>query len=719
MRRTAIVLVIWFVLLPQFGEAAAEPVSKITVSNLSKQQYLDMVQLGVDIVEAEGDSFEILARPQERRALEQLGISYDVEVQDLASFYAARSGMTMGGFKTHDEIMQVLDDLYLIYPNLITQRFSIGKTTENRDIWVVKISDNPDVDEDEPEVFYNSLIHAREPIGAEVLLNVMQYLLSNYGINAEATNLVDNRELYFLPITNPDGYHYNEDMNPFGGGMWRKNRRVTSGTTVGIDLNRNFSVAWGYDDFGSSAAMSSDTYRGASAFSEPETQAMRDFVASRQFVICNNIHSYSNLFLWPYGYDRIYSHMEDFYKRVGDSFTVSNGYAPQVAWLLYPTNGAADDWMWGDTITKPRIISFTTEIGNNTDGFWPAPARIPTLVAENLQPNLFLARIAENPYVLAPPNRPVINSSDSVTSNGKLHWHVEDSINPPVKYKLTELKDKSAVIDAAEAYGTYWGFQRMSLTSTRKHSGSLSYKTVSSNGKHHWVQAKSPYLVKPNDSLRFWTWYSVEGGWDYFYAQISLDGGNSFINLPNDYTTNDDPNNMNLGNGMTGNSPGWVKIACDLSPYEGKQVIVRLALFTDGYTLGEGVYIDDIENIDFFGTETVLSANITDTQYTFVNKTPGQYWYRLTATDAQGQESRMSDIHATTVYVDYIVGDLSGDTKIDLADLSQLIAYLMVGNPVPEPLARANVNCTGIVDLADLSTLIAYLVAGGPKPACP
>ncbi len=128
---------------------------------------------------------------------------------------------------------------------------------------------------------------------------------------------------------------------------------------------------------------------------------------------------------------------------------------------------------------------------------------------------------------------------------------------------------------------------------------------------------KTPYLVKPSDSLKFWVWYSVEQDFDYFYAQVSTDGGFSFTNLANNLTTNSNPNNMNLGNGMTGNSGAWVRAAFDLSPYSGQHVIIRLTLFTDSYSLGEGVYIDDIENVDLYGTSSQVVAGITDTTYQF------------------------------------------------------------------------------------------------------
>ncbi len=118
---------------------------------------------------------------------------------------------------------------------------------------MVKISDNPNVNETEPEVLYTALHHAREPVGAMQMLFYMYYLLENYDNDPFIQALVDNTEMYFVPVVNPDGYVYNQTTNPNGGGMWRKNRRNNgSAGLYGSDLNRNYGYMWGYDNNGSS-----------------------------------------------------------------------------------------------------------------------------------------------------------------------------------------------------------------------------------------------------------------------------------------------------------------------------------------------------------------------------------------------------------------------------------------------------------------------------------
>jgi len=143
----------------------------------------------------------------------------------------------MGGFTTYQEMLDELDQMRSLYPNLISARISTSNITtyEGRTVYYVRLSDNPDVDENEPEVLYTGVHHA----------------------------LVDNIEMYFIPVVNPDGYVYNQQTNPNGGGMWRKNRRNNGDGTYGVDPNRNYSYLWGYNNTGSSPTSSSDTYRGA------------------------------------------------------------------------------------------------------------------------------------------------------------------------------------------------------------------------------------------------------------------------------------------------------------------------------------------------------------------------------------------------------------------------------------------------------------------------
>src|SRR5262245_28541803 len=153
----------------------------------------------------------------------------------------------------------------------------IGLSYEGRVMPLVKISDNVGTDENEPEILFNAHQHAREHLTVEMALYIMHLLVDNYGSDTRITNLVNGREFWIVPDMNPDGGEYDIATGSYR--SWRKNRQPNS-TAIGTDLNRNWSYQWGCCG-GSSGTGSSETYRGPSSFSAPETQRLRNFVNSR------------------------------------------------------------------------------------------------------------------------------------------------------------------------------------------------------------------------------------------------------------------------------------------------------------------------------------------------------------------------------------------------------------------------------------------------------
>ena len=381
---------------------SAQPVMQARIHIADEVQTREVLELNLDIAYVKpGEYIDIITDREELDRIRSWG--YDVEVvhEDLVAFYRSRLDPTkdMGGYHTYAEVSAALDSMHILYPSITSDSISIGLSLEGRSIWAFKISDNPQVDEDEPEVFYNSLIHAREPIGMEALLYFMWYLLDNYGTDSLSTYLVDNRELWFVPVVNPDGYEYNRETNPGGGGMWRKNRREFWDGNWGVDLNRNFDFMWGYDNVGSSPYCWDETYRGTAPFSEPETQVLRDFITSRDFAMCLDNHAYGPALIYPWSYDYIYAPHHELFAAIAESMGVLNGYPTGTTWeLYYLVNGGSIDWEYGDTLSKPMIIGLTPEIGTEYDGFWPSLGRILPLCQEELPANLLYAELADDPY---------------------------------------------------------------------------------------------------------------------------------------------------------------------------------------------------------------------------------------------------------------------------------------------------------------------------------
>ena len=303
---------------------------------------------------------------------------------------------SMGGFYTYSELMDIIDSMSLLFPNLITAKapIDITQTIEGNNIYYIKLSDNPGIDEQEPEILYTALHHAREPESVTQMVYFLWYLLENYATDPEIHALVDSTEMYFIPCLNPDGYMYNEMTDPGGGGMWRKNRRDNLDGEFGVDLNRNYGYNWGYDDFGSSPFTMDETYRGTSAFSEPETQAIRNFINTRNFLITLNYHTYGNHLVIPWGYETMHTPDSTSFYYYGAAITKYNHYhvGTGIETVGYVTNGGSDDWMYGEQSSKPKIFSMTPEVGD--DGFWPDPSRIDFLSESNVYANLTMAKLA-------------------------------------------------------------------------------------------------------------------------------------------------------------------------------------------------------------------------------------------------------------------------------------------------------------------------------------
>ena len=426
----------------------------------SSVSFLKSLSLDVDHIYKDENFLKFVVNDKELSKLNLYNVDFEILHDDIESFYASRLDNSyisrdfelgsMGGYYTYEEILNLISQLENSYPDLVHTEV-IGTSLEGRDVIALKISDNAAYDEIEPEVLYTGLHHAREPMSYMNLFYYMDWLLENYSNDLLAEHLVNNRELWFVPTVNPDGLVYNQSIAPNGGGMQRKNMLSTCGNGVdGVDLNRNYSYMWAYDNEGSSPDGCSETYRGNNPFSEPESQNIRDFIELHDFPIALNYHSYSNLLIYPLGYEYnnpIPQEDLEIFIEYGQDMVQYNGYelgsGPE---LLYPVNGEACDWMYGEH----DIFAYTPEIGSYDDGFWPQTSRIVPLAEENLYPNQFLATVAGSKYQLTATigDGPYVYGDDypiyitlfnqgMSASNGEVHIEIESSEN--LEFELEEV----------------------------------------------------------------------------------------------------------------------------------------------------------------------------------------------------------------------------------------------------------------------------------------
>ena len=308
-------MLLFIIFTVQIG-IAQETYDKIRIwSEDTPEVISDLLKLGVDpegLDVRPGVYVDAVVNQVEKLDLESQGLVAEDLILDVSTYYASRLSQgasrelgygSMGGYLTFEEIVASMDSLHSSYPEIVSAKQSIGLSLEGRDIWAFQISDTPDWTEGDPQVFFNSLIHAREPAAMMTLMHFAWSLAEEYNQDPALTYLVNEREIWFVPVINPDGYVYNQLTHPDGGGMHRKNRRPGCTSSPGIDLNRNWGFQWGYNDEGSSPDQCGATYRGTAPFSEPETQAIRDFALAHNFKTIFNYHSYGNLLIKPFGYN--------------------------------------------------------------------------------------------------------------------------------------------------------------------------------------------------------------------------------------------------------------------------------------------------------------------------------------------------------------------------------------------------------------------------------
>ena len=375
------------------GQENHEVRTYLVAGMVAREDRTAVAQTGADIIEIGADYVIIRATEQEAGKIAKLGYPIEemVQAEDFPSADAA--------YHNYAEMVADIQSVAAAHPDIVSL-FSIGTSYEGRTLWAAKISDNVATDEAEPEVLFIGQQHAREHITQEMTLYILHMLADPYGTDPQITDMVNSREVYIIFTTNPDGSEYDIATGSYR--SWRKNRQPTSGF-YGTDLNRNWGYKWGCCG-GSSSSPFSETYRGASAFSAPETQRIRDFINGRvvngvqQIKASIAFHSYAQLVLWPYGYTYtdVPSDMtqddHDVFAAMGQYMASTNGYTPQQASDLYITDGTIDDWFYG----AYKQFMWTFEMGSNT--FYPSGSQINALTSVNAAAVRYTIQQADCPY---------------------------------------------------------------------------------------------------------------------------------------------------------------------------------------------------------------------------------------------------------------------------------------------------------------------------------
>lgn len=641
------------------------------ISEFSTQELQKARQEGYDIeVIIPNLKDHFLAQNQNKQSQTSFNLTCDNAEETYPTPVNFNQG-SMGGYLTYQETLDELEDMRSLFPNLISEAANISTflTEGNPDNSVspsiggngikwIRISDNPDEDEDEPEVLYTSLHHAREPMSLMQNIYFMWYLLENYETDPEIQAIVDNTELYFVPVVNPDGYLFNEKTDPNGGGFWRKNRKGS-----GVDNNRNYDYHINGDSSnttwsgpGSSSNPGSETYHGTAPFSEVENQAIKWLVEQHDFLIALNSHSFGEILFRPFAYSNVPTPDEALLGAIGSELTSRNRYS---SIRDSPFSGDSDDFMYGTVGTHNTIFSFTPEIGTS---FWPPTGDIDPLCKEMMYQNITAAQMVNNfgqlnasiPFftednleIEVPFSVKNIGSnssgdftvfieaiSDNINNTGKtLLFNELSTLETRTGIAIIEvdpaiISGESIIFDIVINNGLYninhrfttiFGAPILSFqnngdssvdnfepndwgtTSTTFQSPGLSI-TDSPNGNYSNNENTSIQISQNIDltnavaaSISFYTRFDIEANFDYAQLEISTDNGANWEPQCTNLTSTGSSNQAEGEPLYSGELTTWTFEEINLNQYLGQSIIARFRLVTDTSFTFDGFYFDDLQ----------------------------------------------------------------------------------------------------------------------------
>lgn len=405
-------------LSPFEADAQGEKIEKLLVriQNPDPQTAKHFITKGYDIASyVPGHNLDMVITKPEFDRLKSLG--YNITVYRTEDDIRGNLGKpvrdAIPGYRNYETMLDELQALETAHPDIV-KLYDIGDTWGknylaagntnyallDHEIWAVKLSDNVAQDEDEAKVYYIGEHHAREPISMEMCMKILNHLVDSYGTDATLTERVDNTEIWFIPLLNPNGHKVViEQMDIW----WRKNVRdnnedgqfnVVSAEygsgPDGVDINRNYGFEW--LGTGSTDDPNGATYRGPAAFSEPETQAVKYLLDSHTFQTGISYHTYGEWVLYPYGYESgtyapDFAAMNSLAEKMAESIpgTIrSHGhYEPGPGWELYSTNGDLNDYSYGEKGTFSYTVEMATE-------FIPPADQTDAIMNNNMEAALML-----------------------------------------------------------------------------------------------------------------------------------------------------------------------------------------------------------------------------------------------------------------------------------------------------------------------------------------
>jgi hypothetical protein len=599
------------------------------------------------------------------------GLPYEVTIYSLES----EKEKIRGSYLSYSEINDSLRNFATNYTSICKFDSLPNTTYEGRWIYGVKISDNVNLEEDdEPGFTIDGCHHSREWATPQAVLFFADSMLRSYGEVSEITDIIDSTELYCFPLINVDGYVFDYP----GQEWWRKNREPFGGY-IGTDPNRNYGGAcngeidgyWGAADESQVAHHPSyETFCGACAFCGDEIWAYTTYIREHEITMGFSLHSYGEQVMYPWGYKgtgtpdaTVYDAKGNYMAGMMECLPAGSGtYTPgQSYYNPYPSCGNTRDWVYGYNkwVAGLPALFYGAEIG---DAFYEPQGNLDHISRQVFKAAKYLAGFADSLDLITdgfvPP--PIIYPLDTVGENFTVYWHAKNSAaNNPIQWELVELSTPSIIEDDLESDLDRWILEGFTLSTTQHHSGTHSLFSGNIDDMNHAVRTSHPYVVQLGDSLTFWCWYDLETNWDVAVVEVSENTKEWFCA---------DTARFN------GNSGGWVRKAYSLEDWVGTSVYIRFRSMTDGNTLRNGFYVDDIYPVCLFETVDTVSSSISDSLYSFTGHPEGEYYYYVRGYNSMYGWGDYSCLEKTDV--------VTGIAEHEIPDVDQTAPFLVVSpNP--------------------------------------
>ena len=351
---------------PRIGEVYTVQIEVSAPSDIDT-----LTETGFNISHVHGNVVSVNATADELSRLRDLGytiLAYETEPKLTPELKVA------AGYHTYASMTAALQTFAAAYglnqaQNAdICRLYTLGQSTQGRELWAMLITNNPDVEEDEPEFKYVATIHGDEIMGTEMCMRFIEQLLTQYGADSSITSAVNTTAIWIVPLMNPDGH-----------------TAGIRGNATGIDLNRHF-PRWAEDWAGT-------IFDGAplnTAGRQPETTAIMEWSADNSFVLAANYHGGARLVNYPYDDDNkgsgnpAPSPDEAMFREISLRYSINNpalyntpspyfefGIVNGSDWFEIP--GGMQDWNYRYMACNAVTLEISipkTPAGSAIDSFW-------------------------------------------------------------------------------------------------------------------------------------------------------------------------------------------------------------------------------------------------------------------------------------------------------------------------------------------------------------